>query len=212
MLRSFEVGPLGANCYILSCDKTGEAVVIDPGGVTSEMTRHLESRGQKVVFIICTHGHYDHIGGVSEIRKQCGAPVLIHADDRDMLVNPRKYVPFLGMMLPDMAEPERILAGGEVLKVGGLTLKILHTPGHTKGSISIVVMEEELVFTGDTLFMEGVGRTDLPGGSTAQLTSSIKEKLFTLPDKTTVYPGHGPQTDIGYEKKHNPFVNEGSEF
>lgn len=212
MLRSFEVGPLGANCYILSCDRTKEAVVIDPGGVTSEMTKHLESRGLKVVSIICTHGHYDHIGGVSELRKHSGAPVLIHAGDRDMLVNPRKYVPFIGLVLPDMAEPERMLAGGEEIKVGGLTLHILHTPGHTKGGISVFVKEEGIVFTGDTLFLEGVGRTDLPGGSTANLTASIKEKLFTLPDKTTVYPGHGPQTDIGYEKKHNPFVNEGAEF
>jgi len=212
VLRSFEVGPLGANCYILSCDKTKEAVVIDPGGVAPEMAKHISAGGLKVACIICTHGHYDHIGGLSELRKICGAPVLIHADDRDMLVNPRKYVPFLGLMLPDIAEPERLLSGGEELAAGRMTLSILHTPGHTKGGISIAVKEEGIVFTGDTLFLEGVGRTDLPGGSTAQLTASIREKLFTLPDKTTVYPGHGPQTDIGYEKKHNPFLNDESEF
>jgi glyoxylase-like metal-dependent hydrolase (beta-lactamase superfamily II) len=212
VLRSYEVGPLGANCYILSCDASKEAVVIDPGGVSAEMTKHLSARGLKVAYIICTHGHYDHIGGVTELRKHCQAPVLIHADDRPMLVNPKKYVPFAGLFLPDMAEPERLLSGGEMLSLGGLTLEILHTPGHTRGGISIAVEKEGIVFTGDTLFLEGVGRTDLPGGSAAQLTASIRERLFTLPDRTTVYPGHGPQTDIGYEKKHNPFVNDGAEF
>jgi len=211
MLRSFELGPLGANCYVFSCDRTGKTLVVDPGGAEDDLTRYLRSNRLCVVSVVCTHGHYDHIGGIPALKKQFPqSTVCIHEQDVDMLVHPRNYVPFMGMLLQDMDRPDATLADGQQLTAGDEQFMVIHTPGHTRGCVCLYNAVRGIVFTGDTLFLDGVGRTDLTGGSTSSLVSSIREKLFVLPEATVVYPGHGPETSIGYEKANNAYVGEGA--
>ena len=199
ILKTLPVGPIAANCYILGCAKTKEAVVIDPGADEGDIKRQITVLGLSPRYIINTHGHGDHIGANSKI----GLPVFIHEADAQWLTNPMKNM-LLG--IPVNSPPAaRLLLDGDKIDVGDLELEIIHTPGHTPGSICIKC--DDAVFTGDTLFAEGVGRTDLPGGSEIELMRSIKKKLFILPDKTMVYPGHGPATTIGHEKGRNPFLS-----
>ena len=199
ILKVLPVGLISANCYIFGCAETKEAVIIDPGAEDVEIKRQVAVLGLSPKCVINTHGHADHIGANSKM----GLPIFIHASDAQCLTNPVKNVS--GMIgIPISSPPaSRLLEDGDTIEIGGLFLEVLHTPGHTQGSICLRF--EDAVFTGDTLFAEGVGRTDLPGGSEVKLMKSIKEKLFTLPDDTKVYPGHGPATTIGHEKGHNPF-------
>ena len=176
ILRTLPVGPVAANCYILGCANTKEAVVIDPGAEDNLIKQQISALGLTAICVINTHGHGDHIGANSKM----GLPVFIHAADAQCLTNPLKNMS------------------------GMLGIPVIYTPGHTPGSICLRC--DEIVFTGDTLFAEGVGRTDLPGGVEYKLIKSIREKLFILPDETKVYPGHGPATTIGHEKGHNPFI------
>ncbi|MFA5339598.1 MAG: MBL fold metallo-hydrolase [Candidatus Omnitrophota bacterium] len=201
ILKVLPVGPIAANCYIFGCAETKEAVIIDPGADDKDIKQQVAELGLSPKCVINTHGHADHIGANSKM----GLPVFIHASDAQCLTNPMKNVS--GMIgIPVCSPPaSRLLEDGDTIEVGNLVLEVLHTPGHSQGSICLWC--EDAVFTGDTLFAEGVGRTDLPGGSEAALMRSIKEKLFTLPDATKVYPGHGPATTIGYEKGHNPFFS-----
>ena len=201
ILKTLPVGPIAANCYIFGCANTKEAVIIDPGAEDAEIKRQVAELGLSPKCVINTHGHGDHIGANSKM----GLPIFIHASDAQCLTDPVKNVS--GMIgIPISSPPaSRLLDDGDTIEVGELVLEVLHTPGHTEGSICLRC--EDVVFTGDTLFAEGVGRTDLPGGSEAKLMRSITEKLFTLPDDTKVYPGHGPATTIGHEKGHNPFFS-----
>jgi hydroxyacylglutathione hydrolase len=200
VLRGLPVGPVAANCYIFGCANTKEAVVIDPGAEDNLIKQQINVSGLTPRYIINTHGHGDHIGANSKMR----LPVFIHVSDAKCLTNPLKNMSMMLGMPISSPPASRLLEDGDKIDVGDLTIEIIHTPGHTPGSICLKC--DEIVFTGDTLFAGGVGRTDLPGGSEAELIKSIRERLFVLPDETEVYPGHGPATTIGREKGHNSFI------
>lgn len=197
ILECIPYGLFGSNCYIVG-DK-GEAVVIDPGCDPNKIIRVAEANNLSIKYIIITHGHIDHLVSVEELRKKTGAKVLIHEDDADKLTDP-SLNDALGMGLGITGpKADRLLQDGDRLSVGGIDFEIIHTPGHSAGGICIKA--EEKVFTGDTLFKMGIGRTDFSDGDLETLFNSIKTKLFTLSDSTVVYPGHGEPTTIGAEKR-----------
>lgn len=199
-----EVGNLGVNCYIVYCEQNHKAVIIDPGGDAAAIIGTVNQEGLQAEHIINTHGHADHIAANDAVKRATGATVLIHAADAGMLVN--KQLNLSAFMGPGFvcSPADRLLQDGETVECGTVKLKVLHTPGHTAGGISL--QTEGAVFSGDTLFAESIGRTDFPGGSYDQLIRSIQDQLMVLPDELTVYPGHGPQTTIGWERKMNPFI------
>ncbi len=204
ILKSMAVGDIGANCYILGCPETKEAMVVDPGAEARRILATVKEMGVRVRFIVLTHGHLDHIGDVEEVRRETGAKVLIHEQDADCLTNPKKNLSAF-FALPVQGEPaDRLLHDGEEIKVGSRSCKVLHTPGHTAGGICLSFPGG--VITGDTLFAGSVGRTDFPGGSMDVLLDSIRGKLLGLDPATLVYPGHGPSSTIGEEKENNPFL------
>ncbi len=188
-LRRLVVGPLMANCYLVGCEATKEGVIIDPGAEAERILKLLQDSGLKIAYIINTHGHLDHIGANREVREGINPhpPILIHEDDGELLDS-----------------PDRLFRDGDKLKIGQLEMKVLHTPGHTPGGISLLC--DVGVFTGDTLFAGSIGRTDLPGGSHRLLLKSIRERILSLSDRTTIYPGHGDQSTIGRERAENPFL------
>lgn len=199
-----EVGNLGTNCYIAYCENTKKAVVIDPGGGIDRIASILNREGLKLEAIINTHGHADHVLGNVKLKEMTGAPLWIHGDDAEMLGSgSRNLSAFIGAST-SCGKADRLLKDGDILSIGDFELKVLHTPGHTPGGISLLAEKE--VFVGDTLFAESIGRTDFPGGSYSQLIDSIKSRLMALDDETKVYPGHGPATTIGWERRQNPFI------
>lgn len=199
-----EVGALGTNCYIVWCDQTQQAVIIDPGGDAAAIMAQVSDEKLSVQYIINTHGHADHIGALAKVKQATGAPVLIHAADAGMLTSASQNLS--SYMGPGMTfEPaDRLIKEGDVISFGEASLAVLETPGHTPGGVCLT--GEGVVFSGDTLFAESIGRTDFPGGSYSQLIRNIREKLMILPDNYIVYPGHGPETTIGWERKRNPFI------
>lgn len=203
ILRTLEVGPFAANCYIAACAQTKEGVIIDPGAEGKHILRVVEDEGIKIKYIINTHGHIDHVGANAVVKEATGAPLLIHAEDGDLCHKPHASLALFAGKLK-LAESDRFIKDGEELEVGNLKLKVIHTPGHTKGGICLKA--EKLLFTGDTLFAGSIGRTDLPGGSYSELISAVKEKLLSYPDDTLVYPGHGPASTIREERENNPFL------
>lgn len=200
ILETLTVGPVEVNCYILGCKRTLEAAIIDPGAEDGKIKERLSRNNLSAKYIINTHGHADHIGANGKF----GLPVMIHKSDASFLSNPVKNLSVMLSMAISSPPASRVLEDADKLYVGDLLLEVIHTPGHTPGSISIKC--EDLVFTGDALFNEGMGRTDFPYSSGEDLLKSIRERLLVLPDSTKVYPGHGAATTIGYEKTHNPFL------
>lgn len=205
IFESLEVGPLSVNCYIVACDKSLEGVVIDPGGDVDRIVGLVEKHGIKIHTIINTHGHFDHIGGNRQALTAFDAKLLIHQADAPMLNRSAEVARKYGLQGENSPDADAFLVDGMDIFFGTCRLKVLHTPGHTQGGCCLYFEEEQLVITGDTLFAESIGRTDLPGGSHEQLLESIRRKLFTLPDDVIAYPGHGPQTTIGHEKSCNPY-------
>jgi len=202
-IHTLVVGRLQTNCYILESDST--ALVIDPGDEPERILRFLNNLKVKPIQIIATHTHFDHVLGVNEIRTKLDIPFLIHHDDLSMLESMQSRVrQFMGMTVPPPPRVDRFLTDGELLTVGHDTLKVMHIPGHSPGSIGLAGLG--YVFTGDALFNRSIGRTDLPGGDLDTLIQSITKRLFSLADDAVVYPGHGPETSIGDEKMANPFV------
>jgi len=202
-VHTLVVGSLQTNCYILA--SKGEALVVDPGDEAPRILRYVNDLGAKLKTIVATHTHFDHVLGVSELKTQTGAPFLIHKDDLEILESMQDRVQmFLGLKVSPPPKVDYFLKDGDSVNFGGETLKVLHTPGHSPGSISLA--GNGYVFTGDALFNQSIGRTDLPGGDFETLINSIKDRLFSLDDGTMVYPGHGPETSIGDEKLANPFV------
>jgi glyoxylase-like metal-dependent hydrolase (beta-lactamase superfamily II) len=203
LLKRREVGSFAANCYLIACEETREGIIIDPGAEPKQILKMVEDAGVTVKYIINTHGHVDHVAANEEVRTATGAPILVHEADGEMCKKPNaSLAAFIGKV--KLAEPDRLLKEGDEISVGNLTVKVLETPGHTKGSVTLVV--DNKLFTGDTLFAGSIGRTDLPGGSFEEIIRSIKEKLLPYPDDTVAYPGHGPETTIGDEKRYNPFL------
>lgn len=207
-VRGLPVGPLQANCFIIGCPETGEAAVIDPGAEAGRILKVLDKENLKLKYIIDTHGHFDHIGANGALRERTGAPILIHCDDGPMLTDAQLNGSLLwrdlGSGTLDGPAADRLVEDGEETEVGRLTLRFIHTPGHTPGGMCILL--DDLVITGDTLFQGSIGRTDFPGGSFEVLMDSIHQKLLVLEDSVRVLPGHGPETTIGEERRHNPFI------
>lgn len=205
IFETIAVGPLGVNCYIVGCEQQGEGLIVDPGGDVELITRLVQRHGLKIHTIINTHGHFDHVGGNGQALAAFNAKLLIHQNDAPMLGRSADVARKYGLRGENSPEADGYLVDGMEIAFGSCRLKVLHTPGHTQGGCSLYCEDERLVMTGDTLFADSVGRTDLPGGSHEQLLESIRTKLFTLPDDVTVYPGHGPHSTIGHEKTCNPY-------
>ena len=207
IVKIFTVGILEANCYIVGCERTGEAVIIDPGFWEAEyrlIMREADRSNLHVRYIVNTHGHFDHISGNGIMKRELDIPILIHEEDENLLRDPERNLSrFMGLNVTS-PPADRLLHDGEDIEVGDLTLRVLHTPGHTRGSISIV--GEDAVFTGDTLFKGSIGRTDLPGSSFKEIIHSIRDKIMRLPDGFVIYPGHGPASTIRREMESNPFI------
>lgn len=198
------VGPLQSNCYLLFDDQTQDAVVIDPGAEGPRIEAAIRERGLTPLMVLNTHGHGDHIAANGYIKEAFGAPLLIHRGDAPMLTDPEKNLSgFMGTPITSPAA-DRELSVGDSLEFGERAIRLYHTPGHSPGGVSFHI--ENLLFTGDALFKQSVGRSDLPGASHETLIAAIRDQLMVLPDDTIVYPGHGPSTTIGDERRNNPFL------
>jgi len=206
ILKILPVGELQTNCYILGDEKTKQCVVIDPGGDLEIIEEHLKKLKLKVIYIILTHGHVDHIGALSQLKKATEAEILIHSKDSAMLYDPNQNLSIFSGDKIIATKADKLLEEGDIIQCGGIKLEVLHTPGHTPGGISLVT--DKMIFTGDSLFCGSIGRTDFPGLSYQKLISSIKDKILTKEDDLIIYPGHGPSSTIGEEKTNNPFLNE----
>lgn len=193
-----------ANCYILGCEDTGEAAVIDPGDEADRILIKLSEARLKVKYLINTHGHFDHVAANKRMKEITDADLLIHPEDAPMLAELNKAASSFGLSAENSPDADRHINDGDEISFGSITLKVIHTPGHSRGGICLYT--PGYLFVGDTLFAGSIGRTDLPGGSYDTLIASIKEKLLVFDDNTIVYPGHGPETTIGREKKINPFL------
>jgi hydroxyacylglutathione hydrolase len=198
------VGAFGANCYIVGSEKTEEGIIIDPGGNAPEIINTLNLSRLKIKTIVLTHGHADHIAALYEIKSHTGAPVALHRADNDFLYGSREYSMMWGISYRTPDPPDRLLSEGDFIEIGDLHFKVIHTPGHTPGSICLHM--DNKVFTGDTLMYRGIGMTVLPGSSRRQLIDSIHSRLMVLPDETQLYPGHGRQTTVGAERRNNPHL------
>ncbi len=200
------VGPLQTNCYLITCAESGEAALIDPGWKQPAIFEAIARRAAVVKIILNTHAHWDHIGGNAELVRSTGAVLAVPEGDLPLL-RKRGGADEWGIPLEPSPEPDRLLAGGEIIEVGTLRLMVLFTPGHTPGHVCFYESTHRALFDGDVLFNGGIGRTDLPGGNMADLMRSIRDVLFGLPADTVVYPGHGPHTTIGNEQRYNPWLS-----
>ncbi len=203
ILKNLVVGPLAANCYIVGSEPNKEGMMIDPGAEAEVILRNVKDLGLEIRSIVLTHGHIDHIGALKEVKEATGAEVAIHTDDAQALQE-NSVSTLFGLSYPTPLPVDRLLKDGDSMDIGDLHFLVLHTPGHSPGGICL--LGQGVVFSGDTLFNYGIGRADLPGGSYSQLMNSIHTKLMILPDSTTVFPGHGPETTIGTERRGNPFL------
>lgn len=204
-VQTLTVGVYQTNCYICACESTGLAVVIDPGFEADRICSAVDEKKLKIKYIILTHGHPDHVGALADVKRHTGAEILVHADDAFMLGPGGVSIARLLGMKPVLLEPDRLLSDGDIIEFGRLRAHIIHTPGHTPGSICIKI--DDILFTGDTLFAGSIGRTDLPGGDEQQLMVSLFQRLKGIDDGIIVYPGHGLPSSMGEERMHNPFLN-----
>jgi hydroxyacylglutathione hydrolase len=206
ILETFPVGPLQCNCTILGDEVTGEAIVIDPGDEITRIHGRLTALGLKLRQILITHAHIDHVGGALKLKRLTGAPILLNENDLPLLAMMDKQAAWLGITTPETAPPDEALVDGQKVGVESFPAQVIHTPGHTQGSVCLHFVPLKMVIAGDTLFAGSIGRTDLPGGDFEQIIDSIQARLLALPDETRVIPGHGPVTSIGAERKSNPFL------
>jgi hydroxyacylglutathione hydrolase len=200
------VGPLQCNCSIIGDESTREAIVIDPGDDIDDVLAAVSKHNLKVKQIVITHAHIDHVGGAMKLRAATGAPILLNQNDYALLKMLDVQAAWIGVATPGNVEIDHSVGQNDKVGAGSLSADIIHTPGHTEGSISLYFPLEKKLIAGDTLFAGSIGRTDLPGGSYKKIISSLHEKLLTLPDDTVVVPGHGPLTTIGEERRSNPFL------
>lgn len=209
ILKALELGPFAANCYIVGSEKTKEGMIIDPGAEAETIMESVRQLGLTIKLIVATHAHPDHIMALRQAEEATEAPFALHEAEAEGGIM-QAMSDMLGMMMPGSfgapPKPERLLKDGDIIEVGELRFTVLHTPGHSPGGISLY--GHGVVFSGDTLFNFGIGRTDFPGCSHKKLMDSIHNKLMSLPDETVVLPGHGPQTTIATERKYNPFLRD----
>ena len=200
------VGPLQCNCSVIGDEAKREAMVIDPGDDIDDVLALIRKHNLQVKQIVITHAHIDHVGGAMKLRAATGAPILLNQNDYALLKMLDVQAAWIGMASPGKVEIDRSVTTGESVSVGSLTAQVLHTPGHTEGSICLYLPAEQKLIAGDTLFAGSIGRTDLPGGSMQKIMRSLHGTVLALPDETVVVPGHGPLTTIGDERESNPFL------
>ena len=208
ILETFPVGVLQCNCTILGDEEAGEAIVIDPGDEIGRIHQRLTELGLKLKQILITHAHIDHVAGALKLKRLTGAPILLNQNDLPLLNMMDVQAGWLGMETPEVAAPDASLDDGLTVGLDRYPAQVLHTPGHTQGSVSLHFAPLKMVFAGDTLFSGSIGRTDLPGGNSRQILDSIRTSLLTLPEETRVISGHGPETTIGAERETNPFLQQ----
>ncbi len=204
IIEMLEVGPFASNCYIVGAESNKEGLIIDPGAGANKILKRVENLGLEVKLIVLTHAHMDHFGALEEVKEATNAKIAVHADDAEALQSGGHSSMMFGLSLQGPPPPDILLKGGDSIDIGSLHFLVLHTPGHSPGSICL--LGEGVVFSGDTLFNFGIGRFDTPGGNGIQIMNSLHTKLMVLPDSTVVYPGHGPKTTIGTEREGNPFL------
>ena len=204
IIKTLPVGPIMANCFIVGCEETLQAAIIDPGDEAERILQAVAESNLSVTHIINTHGHFDHVGANRRMKDATGAELAIHPDDAPMLSQLSQSARMFGLTAENSPEANILLSDGQTLTFGNHTLTVIHTPGHSMGGVCLKT--DGVVVVGDTLFAGSIGRTDLPGGDYDTLIRSIKDRLLTLDDDTVVYPGHGPQSTIGREKSMNPFL------
>ncbi|MFN3479790.1 MAG: MBL fold metallo-hydrolase [Thermodesulfovibrionales bacterium] len=205
LIKQIAVGPLQSNCFIIGDEVTAESIVVDPGDEPDLIMDVINGNGLKVSYIVCTHGHFDHVGAVSDIKGKTGAKVVIHKDEIDIYHAARDMAAFWGYEVERLPEPDILVDDGDKIRIGNMSFTIIHTPGHSPGGICLY--GEGIVVTGDTLFAGSVGRTDFYGGDMNKLKESF-HRLMKLPGETKVLPGHGPDSTISIEKRDNPFASE----
>lgn len=208
-LKTFTVGPFQVNNYLIGCEKNGKAALIDSGGFENDIIESiLKQNNMNLEYILLTHGHLDHVSGARELQINLDVPVYINEEDHFLVKILEQQLALYG--LPTSKPPEKLtfIKDSDIIKLGNIEIKVISTPGHSPGCVCYYIESEKLIFVGDTIFNESIGRTDLPGGSYDQLMKSIKEKLMILPDDTKVLSGHGPETTIGEEKLNNPFFGK----
>jgi len=210
IIKTLAVGPIMANCFVVGCEDTLQAAVIDPGDEAERILMALAESKLTLKYIINTHGHFDHVGANKGLLDATAAKLLIHALDVPMLNQLSASASSFGLAADNSPAPDRMIDEGDTIVFGKITLTVMHTPGHTPGGISL--KNQGHVFVGDTLFAGSIGRTDFPGGDFETLRASIQNKLFALDDDVRVYPGHGPETTIGRERRTNPFVGENATY
>ena len=206
ILETFPVGPLRCNCSILGDEVTREAIVVDPGDNISEILSRLQKHGLTLRQIVITHAHIDHVGGAALLKRATGAPVFLNQNDLGLLGAMEMQAGWLGIATPEVGPPDASADDGLAVGLATLPAEVIHTPGHTPGSICLLFPQHQLLLAGDTLFAGSIGRTDLPGGDGRQILRSLRDRLMVLPDTTRVVPGHGPETTIGEERQSNPFL------
>lgn len=205
IFETLSVGPLQCNCAILGDEKTGEAIVIDPGDEVHRISEILIRHKLKCTYLIHTHTHFDHVGATAQLQQKGGGRIAIHKEDLPMFENLPMQAALFGFAPPQSAGVDLFLKDGDEVRCGDIRLEVMHTPGHSPGSISFH-LQGKMLFAGDTLFMGSIGRTDLWGGSFDEIIKSIRQRFLTLPDETPVHCGHGPATTIGRERRSNPFL------
>jgi glyoxylase-like metal-dependent hydrolase (beta-lactamase superfamily II) len=207
LLNTVVVTEFMTNCFILGDEQTLQAVVIDPGGEAEKILKQIDAMGLKVIAVVNTHAHVDHIGAIREIKDATGAQIMMHKDELPLLQAASRMGRLFGVRIEQPPDPDRFLSEGEEIFFGnGISLTVLETPGHSPGGITLVTSDKKICFAGDTLFAGSIGRTDLPGGDYNTLIASIKTKLLPLGDDVKVLPGHGPATTVGAERRYNPFL------
>jgi len=203
LVERFSVGALEVNCFVVADGKSPEAMIVDPGDEPDRIEDWVKEKGLKVKYLVCTHSHFDHVGGLPELKSSTGAEILLHKAELPIYERVVEMARLWGFELDKLPPPDRFLAEGDEISVGSLSFKVWHTPGHSPGGVCLVA--PDVVFTGDSLFAGSIGRTDLPGGDYESLMKSL-HRLSSLPDETVVYSGHGPASRIGREKSTNPFL------